>query len=270
MNTQCSGDGACWTRDSSKCIRATDHITCGCFITGRQFEMNGYCKPTVCIFGCELLRCMTCATVHPLRNMPGNNGRQCKRCAAIALITPIFESINAPQSRPIDAGTASLDQKDVNSRCDAVASSRDLTHDRCRICGESSLAMADCERRHFKELNKILPVFSGPRGERRLTVHNLNFGNYTMYGRVVIIACYFKSDPPGVVISRQLIEEISQIRIALAEALRLPPARCVATVAKLTGDISPMLNTMFKDCPGILIECLGHMMNICIAAASAN
>lgn len=232
MSIQCFGNGACWTRDSSRCIKDADQISCNCLIEGRRFGMNGYCKPIACIFGCELLRCMSCAEVHPLRNMPGNYGRRCKKCAG-------SDETNLSQMKNVA----------------------------CRICNTIREDAKDCERRHFKELNKLLPVTTDSQGCRHFQVHNLDFTNYTAYGKVVIIACYFKSDPPIDIADQKLITKISQIRIKLSEALHLEPVRCVETVASLTELILQILNVIFKDCDDIYAQCHSHIAHICCVAA---
>lgn len=259
---RCSGNGACWTRDRSKCKWAIGRFSCDCFINGRASEMNGYCKPVICMFGCELLRCMACAQVHPLWNMPGNYGRMCKNCATD--VNPQTEI----SSDPFDTFPGQ-EMKNVLVHAAAIGT--------CRICGtasdsseltKSAISSAECERRHWRELNKVLPVTTDSHGGRHLEMHSLNTSDYTAYGKVAVLACYLKSDPPDNSIDRAFAHAISKVRIDLAEALRQDPAKCIAVAASMTNDISQLLKIMFSDCPGILMECLGHMMTITISAAS--
>lgn len=243
MYADCEGNGACLTRNSSKCIRRFDQITCECFIDGREPCMNGYCKPVMCLYGCELLRCMTCAQVHPLRNMPGNFGRRCKRCVAIQQMAEDDATMKSPDQEIKEVSTA-------------------VVLARCRICNVESNAPEDCERRHLKELNKILPITTGQRGSRRINVHNQNFDRYTAYGKIIVIACYLESDLPAGA-TEYAAQVISDIRVRIADALRMPPEQCITLVSTdLTNSINTGVNTLFPDCQGIRTMCFRYMTDI--------
>lgn len=236
MHTECSGNGKCWSRDSKKCIHADSQISCSCFINGRNFKMNGYCKPVECKFNCELSKCESCHSMHPLIEMLNMYGQKyCPKCesAGLAYIIPSHEILNVR---------------------------------RCDICNVASENVAECERRHFKELNKILPITTNSSG-RHFQIHSQKFGNFTPYGRALVVACYLNSDPPNMFVDKSTAEMLSRVRADMAEALRSPFCECVRQIASMLDAIISAMAILFSDCPKIHAECIEHIMNICIASA---
>lgn len=142
---------------------------------------------------------------------------------------------------------------DQKSSAESVENHEESTLLSCIICGRDITDLCVYAQKkhvaeHFNDINRILPVHNDSNGARIYTYHNMNFSDYTKYGKCVVLAGLLNSElPRGMVVGINDITAISRVRSSLMSTIMAADPNNLTSVVGNRHEIIRIAALLFRD-----------------------